>query len=61
MKNSTKRRVGAVALLILYVAFFRWQGYYGLHPLISWPEAIIGSIVMTIFTLRILVVSRHWL
>lgn len=60
MRTSTKRRIGAVALLIGNLAFFRWQGYYGLLPLIPWPEAIIGSVIATIITLRLIVVSHRW-
>ena len=60
MRTSTKRRIGAVALLIGNIVFYRWQGYYGLLPLIPWPEVIITSVVTTILTLRLIVISHRW-
>lgn len=61
MKLSTKRRLGALALLVFYIKFYRWQGYYGLLPLMPWPAAIGMAVVTTIITLRGIVLSRHWL
>lgn len=60
MKSSTKRRLYAMLLLVFYIKLFRYQGYYGVSPLIPWWEAIVGSVLFTILTLRLIVISRRW-
>lgn len=59
MKLSTKKRIGALALLAFNIKLYRWQGYYGLLPVTPWPLAIIFAVVMTIIALRIFVWSRN--
>lgn len=61
MKLSTKKRIGALALLGLNVKLLRWQGYYGLMPVMPWPHAIIGAVLMTGVSLRIFVLINKYL
>lgn len=59
MPRYIRKRLGAVAEVILLVAFFRWQGWYGLLEPVPWLPAIGMAVGITLVTLRLLVVLER--